>query len=103
MNYKQQREEHMNQRLIETSTGVLMSPAGANWNPLDSDSDALRLAIDGCFTIELEDDGVFVSNHLYKHNLLYEQFAGDRRKTIRTAITALASKYLLFIEKTNNS
>lgn len=78
-------------RLIEIAASLSLTPVKNNWNPLDNNEDAFKLAVDCCFTIEVENDSVWVASTVGNNYQLYDWYAGDRYKAIRRAITKVAA------------
>ena len=64
----------------------------SGWNPLQNDSDALRLAIKLQLNIHLGSEAVSVSNICYKEILSFVWYEGDSQKATRRAIVMAAAK-----------
>lgn len=64
----------------------------SGWNPLQNDSDALRLAIKLQLNIHLGSGAVSVYNICYKDPLSFVWYEGDSQKATRRAIVMAAAK-----------
>ena len=64
----------------------------SGWNPLQNDSDALRLAIKLQLNIHLGSGAVSVYSICYKEILSFVWYEGDSQKATRRAIVMAAAK-----------
>jgi hypothetical protein len=78
-------------KLIELAANLSLMPVRENWNSLDNNEDAFKLAVDCAFTIEIEDDSVWVASTVGSNYQLYDWYAGDKYKAVRRAITKVAA------------
>jgi hypothetical protein len=71
---------------------IVIDGIPGRWNPVLDDGDALRLAVQLNFTVDVQDDQKCVEVRSYDFLPMQEPFAGDRFVATRCAIVRAAAE-----------